>query len=50
MDIPVTKVDSDLALNDEEKIIRVRMRMLVELTLDLNDHNVVPIEIGDDSR
>ncbi len=34
MDIPVTKFDSDLTLDDEEKIICIRVRMPVELALE----------------
>lgn len=50
MDVFITKLDRDLTLNDQEEIISVGMRMPIKLALNLNDHDVVPIEVGDDSR
>jgi len=50
MDVSSTKFDRELTLDYQEEIIRVWMRMPIKLTLNFNDHNVVAIEIGNDSR
>ena len=40
----------DLTFDDQKKIIGIWMRRPIELAHNLNDHDVVPIEVGDDSR
>lgn len=41
--------DGDAALQNQKEVICVRVLMPVELTLDLDDHDVVAIERGDRS-
>ena len=48
-DVAVVHADRELAAQDEEEVVRVVVLVPVELTLDLDDHQIVPVELADDS-
>jgi hypothetical protein len=48
--VAVPHPDRECALEDNEQIVRIRMRVPDELAFDLDHHYVMPIEPGDDLR
>ena len=46
----ISELDDEAPLQDEEKVVRLRMRMSDERAFRLDDHYVVSVELGDDPR
>ena len=50
LDVPVPKLNRQPALQDEEEVVGVRVRVPDELTLDLDDGELVLVVVADDPR
>jgi hypothetical protein len=50
LDVPVAEPDRQPPLQDEEEIVRVRMRVPDELAADLADLDLAVVEVADDVR
>src|SRR5690349_12475793 len=48
--LAVPKLYDQVALEDEEEVIRIRMRMPNKLAVHFDDHHVMSIELCDDFR
>ena len=49
-DVAVAELDRQLALDDEEEVVRVGMRVPDELALDLRELHLVVVDVRDDLR